>query len=59
MVNIRIKDIDQTTFDLSAKKPNKKEEIALRSPKILLKEIKTLDRETEEVLEKISTLCGS
>ena len=38
--SIDINDIDQTTFDLSAKNPNKKEESALRQPKEILEEMK-------------------
>ncbi|MEO6903132.1 MAG: N-6 DNA methylase [Bacteroidia bacterium] len=53
---INIKDIDQNTFDLSAKNPNKKEEAALRQPQQILKEIKKLDAETEEILGSIAKL---
>lgn len=53
---INIKDIDQNTFDLSAKNPNKKEEAALRQPQQILKEIKKLDAETEDILESIAKL---
>jgi type I restriction enzyme M protein len=41
--SIDIKNIDQTTFDLSAKNPNKKEEVALRQPQEILEEMKALD----------------
>ena len=51
-----MKDIDQTTFDLSAKNPNKKEEAALRQPQEILEEMKALDAETEEILESIANL---
>ncbi|SIT17137.1 class I SAM-dependent DNA methyltransferase [Belliella pelovolcani] len=53
---INIKDIDQSTFDLSVKNPNKKEEAALRSPKAILEEIKALDEESEKVLNSILDL---
>jgi type I restriction enzyme M protein len=53
---INIKDIDQTTFDLSAKNPNKKEEAALRTPQAILKEIKILDKESTDTLNSIFEL---
>ncbi|OFX84026.1 MAG: type I restriction endonuclease subunit M [Bacteroidetes bacterium GWF2_33_16] len=53
---INIKDIDQTSFDLSAKNPNKKEETALRQPQVILEEMKTLDKESEQVLNSILKL---
>ncbi len=51
---VDVKDIDQTTFDLSVKNPNKNNEIKLRSPKEILKEIKKLDQESEEILQELS-----
>ena len=53
---INIKDIDQSTFDLSAKNPNKKEEAALRQPQAILKEMKALDEESAEILNSILEL---
>ncbi|MCL1957413.1 MAG: SAM-dependent methyltransferase, partial [Fibromonadales bacterium] len=50
------KNIDQTTFDLSVKRPNQKEETALRSPQKILKEIKALDEESARILGAISGL---
>lgn len=50
---VDIKDIDQTTFDLSVKNPNKNHEIKLRSPEEILKEIKKLDQESEEILQEL------
>lgn len=52
--SVDIKDIDQDTFDLSAKNPNKAEEVALRSPKEILKELSRLDVESADILSKIS-----
>lgn len=49
-------DIDQTTFDLSAKNPNKKEETALRPPQAILAEMKALDEESAAILNSISSL---
>lgn len=54
--SVDIKDIDQNTFDLSAKNPNKKEEAALRKPAAILKEIKALDEESAVVLNSILEL---
>ncbi len=54
--SIDIKDVDSTTFDLSAKNPNKKEEIALRPPEAILEGIKALDEESGEILNSILKL---
>lgn len=51
--SISIKDIDQKTFDLSVKNPNKKEEIGLRAPKDIVKEMKDLDKESYNILKSI------
>ena len=48
--------IDQTTFDLSAKNPNKKEEAALRQPQQILEEMKALDEESADILNSILEL---
>ena len=54
--SINVKDIDQTTFDLSAKNPNKKEEVALRKPEDILEEMKALDEESKDILNSILEL---
>jgi type I restriction enzyme M protein len=54
--SINVVDIDQSTFDLSAKNPNKKEEAALRSPQAILEEMKALDEESGEILNSILEL---
>jgi len=54
--SINVKDIDQSTFDLSAKNPNKKEEAALRQPKEILEEMKALDEESADILNSILEL---
>lgn len=51
--NVSINDIDLTTFDLSAKNPNKKEEAALRQPQEILEEMKALDEESAYILNSI------
>lgn len=50
------KDIEQDSFDLSVRNPNKKEDIELRSPKEIIAEIKRLDEESAEILKKIEEL---
>ena len=54
--SVNVADVDTTTFDLSAKNPHKKDETALRSPAEILNEMKTLDKETAEILKTIKGL---
>jgi type I restriction enzyme M protein len=54
--SVNIKDVDQTTFDLIVKNPNKKDEVTLRQPKDILKEMKALDNESAEILNSIKAL---
>jgi type I restriction enzyme M protein len=54
--NLDITDIDQNTFDLSVKNPNKKEEAALRQPQAILEEMKALDEESADILNSILEL---
>lgn len=56
--SITIKDIDQSTFDLSVKNPNKKEVVRLRSPHEILEEMKALDEEAENIRTLISRILG-
>jgi type I restriction enzyme M protein len=51
--SIDVKDIDQSTFDLSVKNPNKGGEAVLREPKVIIKEIESLDLNTEKILTNI------
>ena len=51
---VNIKDINQTTFDLSVKNPNTPEEAPLRKPKEILKEMKALDKESADILDSIA-----
>lgn len=51
--SVDISTIDQATFDLSAKNPNKAWEVALRDPKEILEEMRRLDEESGEVLRGI------
>ncbi len=50
---VDVKDIDQTTFDLSVKNPNKNIEIKFRNPKEILKRIEELDKESKIILQKL------
>jgi len=54
--SVDVRDIDQNTFDLSAKNPNKKEEVALRKPQEILEEMKALDEENAEILGRVLEL---
>ncbi len=53
---VDVKKIDQSTFDLSAKNPNKKEATALRQPQEILEEMKALDEESADILNSILEL---
>ena len=53
---VDIKDINQTTSDLSVKNPNKKDETVLREPKVIIDEIKALDEESAAIMKKIKGL---
>ncbi|NQU32626.1 MAG: N-6 DNA methylase [Bacteroidetes bacterium] len=48
--------LDTTTCDLSVKNPNTPEEAALRSPAEILKEMESLDVETNSILKSIKEL---
>ena len=50
---VPIDKIDRESWDLSVKNPNKAEEAPLRDPEVIINEIETLDRESEEILEGI------
>jgi type I restriction enzyme M protein len=54
--SVDVAGIDQTTYDLSAKNPHKKEETALRSPQAILDEIRQLDQESSDILNAIRRL---
>jgi len=53
---VDISGIDKTTFDLSVKNPNRKDETVLRKPEEILASMKETDRETAKILEKIKGL---
>ncbi len=53
---VDVKDVDPSTFDLSAKNPNGGEEVVHRSPQEIMDEIAALDGESAEVLATIRGL---
>jgi type I restriction enzyme M protein len=55
---VNVAAIDQSTFDLSVKNPNKKEEVTLRQPQEILAEMQMLDEEAENVRTLISKIIG-
>ena len=56
--SIRLSDVDQTTFDLSAKNPNTPEEAPLRQPKEILEAMATLDQESADVMNDLKLLIN-
>lgn len=54
--SVDIKDIDQKTFDLSVKNPNKNDDVAVRDPKEIIKEIEELNKESQKLLEEIKKI---
>ena len=54
--NVRLSDVDQSTFDLSVKNPNTPDEAPLRSPAEILEAMETLDKKSETVLKSILDL---
>jgi type I restriction enzyme M protein len=53
---LEVKEIDQESFDLSVKNPNKAEDSPLREPQEILEEIAVLDGETTEILSLIGKM---
>lgn len=51
--NVDVKDIDQSTFDLSVKNPNKSDEVILRDPKEILEEMMQTDKESNKIMADI------
>ena len=54
--SVDVADIDQTTFDLSVKNPNRNDEVQHRNPQNIMAEIAKLDAESTEVLARIRAL---
>lgn len=53
---VNFMDVEQQGWDLSVKNPNKEEEVALREPEDIIKEIIALDKENQAILQKIQGL---
>jgi len=49
-------DVDTSTFDLSVKNPNVDDEVVLREPSEIIKDIIALDKESEVILSNIQEL---
>lgn len=56
--NVRLGDVDQETFDLSAKNPNTPEEAPLRQPIEILEAMRKLDEKSAEVMDNLKLLIG-
>jgi type I restriction enzyme M protein len=54
--SVDVKGVDEKTFDLSVKNPHKVEEVVLREPKEILKEMQKLDKESEKIFDTIRKL---
>jgi len=52
--SVDVANVDQTTFDLSVKNPNKGGEAVLRSPKAIIEEMGKLDKESACILKNIN-----
>ena len=53
---VNLKDIEQSTYDLSIKNPNTPEETPLRQPQEILKAMADLDKESSDILNSIRNL---
>ena len=54
--SVNVADIDQTTYDLSVKNPNRNDEVQHRKPQDIMAELAKLDAESADVLAKIRGL---
>lgn len=57
--SIKVSDVDQMVWDLSAKNPNSQEEEVLRLPEQIIKEILTLDKESALILKSIEQVVSA
>jgi len=57
--SVEMADIDTATYDLSAKNPNRNDEVILRTPQEIIEEIMALDAESADILAGIRELCGN
>lgn len=51
-------DIDTATYDLSVRNPNKKDEVALRSPLAIIEDMERLDTEAKEVIGRLKNILS-
>lgn len=56
---VNIKDIDQSTLDLSVKNPHTPEEAPLRQPEEIIAAMERLDEESRNILSAVRELVGS
>lgn len=54
--SVDVENIDQETWDLSVKNPNKAQGVALRSPKEILAELGRLDEESSQLMSNIKVI---
>ncbi|MBF0103369.1 MAG: N-6 DNA methylase [Desulfobacterales bacterium] len=54
--SLDMSDVDKTTYDLSVKNPNKKDETVLRDPLVILEEMKRLDEESAKIINTIQEM---
>lgn len=54
--SVTTSELDQTTWDLSVKNPNKNDEVVLRKPLVILDEMADLDNQSAELLSSIRGL---
>ena len=54
--NLRLSDVDQSTFDLSAKNPNTPEKAPLRQPNEILKAMAILDKKNVDIMNDLKSL---
>ena len=55
---VSVSDLDPETFDLSVKNPNKDEEVVLRDPEVIIKDIEAMDQESSVLLKEIKELTN-
>ena len=56
--SVDVGDVDEATCDLSAKNPNRDDEVELREPEAILEEIAALDEESAAILANVKELVG-
>lgn len=57
--NVRLSDVNQTTFELAPKNPNTPEEAPLRQPNEILEAIANLDKESADIMNDLKLLIGN